>query len=381
VAERRAISAAFRSISAGALAKGEQNNRIRASLLRKSAALFLYLNRTHAHRAEVTLLWRQELRLGRNELDANAMSDLQPSSPEGNRSGSASMIPILFGAVLALMGASAYMLYHLSQLGGELDRISSDEEQLRNELAQTRDRLLAEIARIHETSVASMQTNKSSVDSLKAELEIARRQAAKLVGQAKVEATKHADELAGQLVKMQEVQAQQVTAMGDAVSQVKTDADATKTRVGEVSTEVGTVKTELTATKSEFEKTVAELKTTKGDLGIQSDRIATTAKELEALITLGARNYTPFTNLPKERSPRKIGDIQIRLKAADPKKNRFTIDVIADDKTVEKKDKTVNEPLQFMLSRSPQPYELVVNEVKKDTISGYLAAPKAQPRN
>jgi hypothetical protein len=56
--------------------------------------------------------------------------------------------------------------------------------------------------------------------------------------------------------------------------------------------------------------------------------------------------------------------------------------VIADDKTVEKKDKTINEPVQFLLSRASQPYELVVNEVRKDMIVGYVAAPKVQaPRN
>jgi len=68
----------------------------------------------------------------------------------------------------------------------------------------------------------------------------------------------------------------------------------------------------------------------------------------------------------------------MRLKAADMKKNRYTIELIADDKLVEKKDKTVNEPVQFMLSRATQPFEIVVNEVKKDMISGYISAPKVQ---
>jgi hypothetical protein len=73
-----------------------------------------------------------------------------------------------------------------------------------------------------------------------------------------------------------------------------------------------------------------------------------------------------------------VGDIAVLLKKTDPKKNRYTIEVIADDKTVEKKDKTINEPVQFLLSRATQPYELVVNDVKKDLISGYVASPKVQ---
>ena len=66
------------------------------------------------------------------------------------------------------------------------------------------------------------------------------------------------------------------------------------------------------------------------------------------------------------------------MKGTDPKKNKFTVDLIADDKRVEKKDKNVNEPVQFYVARARQPYEIVVNEVKKGQIVGYLATPKVQ---
>jgi len=249
--------------------------------------------------------------------------------------------------------------------------------EMRTELAQTRDDISAQIAAIHETSSVSSQTNKRSVESLKKDVDAARQAASVLAGEAKVEATQHADQLAAKLQAAQADQAKQVAAVSNEVSAVRTDADATKTRVGEVSTEVGTVKSDLTSTKSELEKTISDLKRTNGDLGIQSGLIATNGKELAALRALGERNYVEF-KLAKEKTPRKVGDIQIRLKAADPKKNRYTIEVIADDKLVEKKDKTVNEPVQFMLSRAALPYELVVNEVRKDMISGYVAAPKVQ---
>jgi hypothetical protein len=71
-----------------------------------------------------------------------------------------------------------------------------------------------------------------------------------------------------------------------------------------------------------------------------------------------------------------VGDISLLLKNADPKKNKFSVDVMADDKRTEKKDRNVNEPLQFYVSKSL--YELVVNNVGKNTISGYLSTPKYQ---
>ena len=105
--------------------------------------------------------------------------------------------------------------------------------------------------------------------------------------------------------------------------------------------------------------------------------IATNGKELAALQALGERNYVQFTiQKSKSKQPQKVGDVGILLKNADPKKNRFTIELTADDKTTEKRDRGVNEPLQFMTSKAKQPYELVVNDVKKDTIVGYLSIPK-----
>jgi len=73
-----------------------------------------------------------------------------------------------------------------------------------------------------------------------------------------------------------------------------------------------------------------------------------------------------------------VADITLLLKKTDPKRNRYTVEVMADDKLTEKKDKNINEPVQFYTSKAKQPYELVVNTVRKDLIIGYLATPKVQ---
>jgi DNA repair exonuclease SbcCD ATPase subunit len=270
---------------------------------------------------------------------------------------------ILFVLVVALIAATGYLFVQVTQT--------------RSELVQTREALLDEISKIHETSAVSTQTSRRSVDSLKADVDAARRQASQLAGQAKIDAEKHAEELAANLQKVQQEQAQKVSAVTAEVSQVKDQASAANTKISEVSTDVGNVKTEVASTRSELEKTIAQLKATQGDLGVQSGLIATNGKELAALKALGERNYVEF-RLGKTKGPQKVGDISVLLKKADPKTNRYTITVIADDKTVEKRDKTVNEPVQFMLAKASQPYELVVNDVKKDLISGYVAAPKVQ---
>ena len=281
--------------------------------------------------------------------------------------GASTLSKILLGLVVVLGGATGYLYNQLQQLQADI--------------AATHNTLLEDMSKFRESAAVSTQTNRKSVEQLKVEVDAARAAAGQLAGQAKIDAEKHAEELAARLEKEQQVQAQRVTAVSTEVGQVKEQASTANTRITQVSGDVTTVKSDVAATRSELEKTIANLKATQGDLGVQSGLIATNSKELSALKALGERNYTEF-KIGKTKAPQKVGEIAILLKKVDQKKNRYTIDVIADDKTVEKKDKTINEPVQFLLSRASQPYELVVNEVQKDVIVGYVSSPKVQtPRN
>jgi hypothetical protein len=197
-------------------------------------------------------------------------------------------------------------------------------------------------------------------------------------GQAKVEGQKHVQELAARVAleqqKQAEAAAQMKTELTEAVSNVEKTAVS---KITEVSTEVGAVKTEVASAKSEMERTIQDLRRVRGDLDGTSSLVATNGKELQALKAMGERNYFEF-NIGKGKEPKRVGDVSVVLKKADPKRNRFTIELVADDKRVEKKDKNLNEPVQFYVSKARQPYEIVVNEVKKDQIVGYLATPKVQ---
>jgi len=287
----------------------------------------------------------------------NNLHYLPPSSVPGLK------IPILFGVVIALVAANVYLFLQL--------------DQVRTEVGALRESLLNEISNLRESSTVSSQTHQRRLEAMREELEAARRQAAMAAGQAKLEATKRAEELARQLeVEQARQKAEQEKArqeLSQGLSEVAKATDATKAGLSEV-------KTEVSATKSELEKTISALKQVTGDLGVQSGLIATNAKELAALKALGDRDYFEF-DIKKTKQPVRVGDIALKLKKTDEKKGRFTIDVVADDRVVEKKDRTVNEPLQFYVSAARQPYELVINQVQKDRIVGYLATPKVkQPR-
>jgi len=272
---------------------------------------------------------------------------------------------VLAGAVVVLLATCAWLYYQIGQV--------------RTQVADTKEALLAEIEKIHETSSVTVQTSKRNIESLEKQLAQSRSQAAALSGQAKVDANKHADELAAKLERAQAEQGQKIGAVAADLSGVKDVATATSNKVGEVTTEVGTLKTDTASNKSAIEKTIADLKSARGDLGVQSGLIATNGKELLALKQLGERNYIEFKLAKvKKNVPQKVGDIQLVLESTEPKKNTFSLIIIADDKKVDKKNRTVNEPIQFLLSKSVLPYELVVNDVKKDLVVGYLSVPKVQ---
>jgi chromosome segregation ATPase len=289
--------------------------------------------------------------------DGNQMN-YGPPPPSG---GSNVKIAILFGAVIALLAANVYLFLQM--------------DKMRTDMGKIKDAILSEVANVRDSHQMTVQTQRKNIDALKDELETARRQASLAAGQAKIDAEKRVDEVSKRLETAEKKAQAQVAQVAKAVSEVKEDQAAAATKIGEVSSEVSNVKTEVATAKSEIDKTIADLKRVTGDLGVQSGLIATNARELAALKAMGDRNYFEF-NLTKTKQPVKVGDITMQLKRTDMKKNKYTVDVVADDKRVEKKDRNINEPVQFYTAKARQPYEIVVNEVKKDIIVGYLSTPK-----
>jgi hypothetical protein len=112
-----------------------------------------------------------------------------------------------------------------------------------------------------------------------------------------------------------------------------------------------------------------------GDAGVMSGLIATNHGELEVLKHKGDRNYVEFT-LQKGAKPTLMSTITMQLKKVDNKHSRYTINVSADDRNIEKKDKNLDEPVQFYTGKNPVLFELVVNNIEKNKVSGYLSTPK-----
>ena len=284
-------------------------------------------------------------------------SSYYPPQPSGN---SGLKTALVVGALVALVASNVYTYV-------QLDHVKTD-------VTRLQEKILTELTSLQETSKLSTEAQRRHLQTLREELDSTRKQASQAATQAKNEAIKTTEQVARKLSEEQQRAQQQVKSE---LSQVKEAATTANAKIADVGGEVSTVKTQVASTKSELDKTIADLKRVTGDLGVTSGLVATNGKELSALRRLGERNYFEF-NLGKTKQPQRVGDITLQLKKTDPKHNKFTVDVMADDKLYEKKDKNVNEPVQFYTSKAKQPYEIVVNKIAKNQIVGYLSTPKQQ---
>ena len=270
-------------------------------------------------------------------------SPIEEAPPVRYSSGQSAILKYVLLAIAAIyVVASLYLLYDLRN---RLTAVEQKQQALETAQADLNNR-------IHEASSEFKQQLSSEVGMTKAE--IAQR-AAELERQQKASAAR--------LAAAQSQQGQEIAAVNTAVSGVKT--------------EVGAAKTDIQKTQTDLAATNAKLEHAMGDLGVQSGLIAHNASELEMLKRKGERNYYDFTLQKNARTP--VSTISLQLKKVDPKKSKFTMNVIADDRTIEKKDRTLLEPLQFYTGRDRMLYEVVVFSADKNSISGYLSTPKTAP--
>ena len=289
-------------------------------------------------------------------MDNNGM----PATHDEVRGGTGSKIWALVAAVVMLLGANVYLFSRMSSL--------------ETGTAQWKSAMSRQVSEFRDAVSTSDAAHAKNVEVLRTDLEVARHQAELIAGHANRAAQKHADQLAKELDDAQQQQQRQVASE---LTEIKQGAATTNTKIADVSSDVAATKSDVAATKSDLQNTVSELKRVTGDMGVLSDRIATNGGELSALRALGERNYFEF-DIPKSNVAQKVANVQLLVKRIDPKRNRFTIEIQADDKTVEKRDRTINEPVQFYVSKARQPYEIVVNEVTKNHIVGYLATPRVE---
>ena len=175
------------------------------------------------------------------------------------------------------------------------------------------------------------------------------------------------------LAKQQKDSVDQITGQLSDLQQAQTTTSGT---VGSLTTDVSGVKQDVSLTRQDLASTRSDLQRMIGDLGVQSGLVAHNRDELAELRQRGERDYFEF-DLRKTNLPQKYVDgIALQLKSADMKRQKYTVDLISDDRRIQKKDKNTNEPVQFYQQGNRIPTEIVVNQIYKDRIVGYISMPK-----
>jgi len=282
---------------------------------------------------------------------------------------------LLMGAlagVIALAGAQYYTVNNLHAVETKIAAVEADQ-------AKAQDALAEELEKVRAASTGNAAEREKAISEVREQLEQARNQAqgiaGQVAGQVKKDTLKSVQELDKRIAMSEEKQREAQAQVANELTGLKEVADSAHTNIAAVSSEVKEVREEVANTRSQLNATVADLKRVTGDMGVLSGLIATNGKEIDALRQLGDRNYSEFTIL-KTKNAVRVGDVWVLLKSLDVGKNRYTIELRADDRKIEKKDRSINEPVQFFVGRNKQPHELVVNQIQKNAIVGYVAAPK-----
>jgi len=249
------------------------------------------------------------------------------------------------GKWLLLLLAAIYVaasLYFLVDLRGRVTQLAQNQASAQKQIGELTTR---------------MQSAEAEAETLGQQVGITKKELSQRAAQLQA-AQRAAEE------RLAKEQKEQITAVTGDIAGVKTD-------VGGVKTDLGQTKTDLAATKAKLESTV-------GDLGLQSGLIARTRDDLEVLKHRGDRQYYEFTLL-KGAKPQAVSTVSLQLRKIDTKRGKYTLNVTSDDKTIEKKDRNVNEPIQFYTGRDHMLYELVVWTLDKNKATGYVSTPKNAP--
>ncbi len=286
-------------------------------------------------------------------------SNMQDDAPHSHRH--ASVLWILSAGIALALAGNVYQWVRAGHQSRDLAALQANTE--------------TQMGKLADAATTETQLNQQRFDAMQAALKSDLEGAtAAALRQARADVKRSSSQLSENLEERRRELEQENQQVESQLNDLKQD---TSSKLQDTSTKLQDTSTKLDQVSSTVDQHGSDLKHMVGDMGVMSGGIATNGKELAMLKELGSRDYFEF-DLSKTKVPQKVGDIRLIVKKTDPKHNRFTMAVYADDKIVEKRDKTINEPVQLYVSGNRQPYEIVVNQVKNNELVGYLATPKVK---
>jgi len=272
-------------------------------------------------------------------------SEGSPSQYSGGSSNHTSIFMVIF---LIMAGLLVGEVYSIKQTDSLRDATTAAQAK---ERADLEDQLSTKVAAVENSSAQALEAMKTELDHTADRMGTTGKQLG------------HARALLTKLQKDQEDQSNELK------QEISTKADQQQ---------VGALTEDVSATKTDLESTKKVVNDTKTDLGMARSEfgtlIARNHDDLEQLRKMGERDYYEFT-LPRNKE-QSVAGVGLVLKKVNTKWHRFDVNLVADDMTIQKKNRTVNEPIFFAVKDSKRFFELVVNSVTTNQIKGYISTPK-----
>ena len=277
------------------------------------------------------------------------------TNPKPEKTSSSSQV-IVFALVLVFAAATSVYLF---------SRVKS----LEVEAHTMRQQMETELARLHESSAYRNTQARREFEELRDEVKKARTQITKKTdSNARARTQRLAETVAKKQREQQEMMLGEIQSVSGRAGQAQQGVD-------KVRGEVQTIRFDAEATRARLNETGAAVRSTRNHLMDLDGEVDANAANVEKLRQLGERQRVAFSLKKSERMQR-IGGIYLRLKDTSPKNNRFTMEIMANDKKFEQKRKHIHEAMRFYLPGSEQPYEIVVTAVRKDRVNGYVSKAK-----
>ncbi|HEV2493132.1 MAG TPA: hypothetical protein VG204_08695 [Terriglobia bacterium] len=147
-------------------------------------------------------------------------------------------------------------------------------------------------------------------------------------------------------------------------------------RFKKMQTQLDDEQKQIASTQDNLEKARTELESNLGSTRDElNGSIAKNHDELVALEKRGERNYFEF-DLNKSKHFQHVGPVSVSLRKTNTKHDHYNLVMLVDDREVGRKNINLYEPVLFYPPDSAQPLEVVVNEISKDHVHGYVSAPK-----
>lgn len=237
--------------------------------------------------------------------------------------------------------------------------------------AQERERLETQVADLEAVLASREGDHKAELVALREDLDRSMRSTN---ARARNEAARQTDRLSKAVAEKQ--LEQQDMFIGE-LKVMRSATDSNRAGIVDVTSRVDGVRADMEATRTDVATAADLIASTQANVSNLENATGENAAEIERLWRNGSRDLERF-ELTKSRDRQRVGEFHLRLKDANQRKNRYTMEVLADDEVTLHKNRVLNEPVAFYVTGVERPYEIVITTIEDDRVAGFLAKPKFQ---